>query len=336
MTKKKRLLTGDRPTGALHLGHFVGSLQNRVRLQYEYDTFIMIADAQAITDNYDNVGRIAAHVYELVCDYVSVGIDPAVSHIFIQSMIPELFEMTAYFMNLVTIQRIGHNPTVKLETKQKGFREGVPAGFYLYPMFQVSDILAFKADVVPVGYDQAPMVELTRDVAKKFNATYKTELLVIPEAIFPVSLQTNLLGLDRNKMSKSLNNAIYLKDTRDEIVQKVRKMPSDPDRVDYHAPGSPENVLVFDYLRIFDPDQEGLDALVDQYRKGGVMDKTVKERLIEVLDALLVPIREKRASVAEDRKRVESILREGTKAAREVAGDTLAEIKEVMGLVFPL
>lgn len=329
--KKKILLTGDRPTGPLHIGHFAGSIKNRVQMQKEFETFIMVADAQAITDNYDNVAKIRENVYEVVADYLACGIDPAQANIFVQSMIPELPELTQYLLNLVSINRIGHNPTVKAESRQKGYEESVPAGFYLYPIFQVADIIAFDANVVPVGRDQAPMLELARDVVGKFNAQYGDNILVEPEALFP-EMVINLPGIDGNKMSKSLGNAIYLKDSREEIAKKMKKMKSDPTRMSINDPGDPDKAVAFTYLEIFDKDIEEVKRLKKQYREGGLGDGVIKQRALEVVDAFIAPIRERRKAIISDTALIEKVLAQGTSAAREKSQKTLKRCKEAMGL----
>jgi len=328
---KKVLLTGDRPTGPLHLGHYVGSLKKRLDLQRDLETYVMIADAQAITDNFKDINKVKTNIFEVACDYLAVGIDPAKCSIFIQSQLSELPELAMYFLNLVTIQRIGHNPTVKQEVKSRGFKEGVPAGFYLYPMFQVADITAFQANVVPVGPDQAPMIELTRDIVRKFNDLYKTDALIMPEAIFPQGEKT-LPGLDGQKMSKSLNNAIYLSDEVDVIVKKVKKMKSDPNRTSIEQGGDPDKAIAFSYLDAFDPDQKMVLDLKERYRRGGLQDKIVKERVVEVLCSFLDPIREKRKIFRNDPSQVFEILKTGTSAAKEKASNTLHLVKKAMGI----
>ncbi|MCH9617784.1 MAG: Tryptophan--tRNA ligase 2 [Chlamydiia bacterium] len=329
--KNKILLTGDRPTGPLHIGHYAGSIKNRIEMQKEFETFIMVADAQAITDNYDNVAKIRENVYEVVADYLACGIDPAQANIFVQSMIPELPELTQYLLNLVSINRIGHNPTVKAESRQKGYEESVPAGFYLYPIFQVADIIAFDADVVPVGRDQAPMLELARDVAGKFNAQYGDSILVEPEALFP-EMVINLPGIDGNKMSKSLGNAIYLKDSREVIAKKMKKMKSDPTRASISDPGDPDKAIAFTYLDIFDKDVEGVAQLKKEYRAGGLGDGVIKQRALEVVDAFIAPIRKRREEIIADTALIEKVLAAGTAAAREKSHKTLKRCKEAMGL----
>lgn len=329
---KKVLLTGDRPTGRLHLGHYMGTLHKRLELQKEFTTYIMIADTQALTDYFDDVERIRSSIFEVCCDYLAVGINPEQASIFIQSEIKELFELSCYLMNVVTINRIGQNPTVKNEIKLRGFNnEGIPAGFYLYPLYQVSDIVAFRADVVPVGMDQKPMVELARDVVRKFQTTYKSDALIVPEGVYPKQEKT-LPGIDGRKMSKSLGNAIYLSDTADEIQKKVRKMKSDPSRLKIEDPGDPEKAVVFSYLDFFDPDQKELASLKDQYREGGLADKVLKERLVDVLDTFLTPIRKKRAEIAQDPEEVYKVLRKGTGEARKTVCHTMAQVRRDMGI----
>lgn len=332
---KKIILTGDRPTGPLHLGHYVGSLLKRCELQGSMETYIMLADAQAITDNFKDINKVRSNILEVTCDYLAVGIDPQKSHIFIQSQLPALPELAMYYLNLVTIERIGHNPTVKQEVKLRGFKEGVPAGFYLYPLYQVADITAFQADVVPVGPDQAPMIELTRDVVKKFNDLYKSDALVMPEAIFPKGEKT-LPGLDGQKMSKSLGNAIYLSDENDEIVKKVKKMKSDPNRTSIEQGGDPEKAIAFTYLDYFDPDQAAVSDLKDHYRRGGLPDKVVKERVTEVLTSVITPIRERRKVFHNDPAGVFSILKAGTEAAKAKTARTLSLVKASMGIEYSL
>ena len=291
----------------------------------------MIADAQAITDNYDDINKVKTSIHEVVCDYLAVGIDPKKSHIFIQSCVHELPELAMFYMNLVTIQHLGHNPTVKAECKMRGFNEGVPAGFYLYPIFQVADITAFKADLVPVGLDQAPMLELTRDIVRKFNTIYKKEVLVSPEAIYP-NLKGALPGIDGHKMSKSLGNAISLGDEPDVVLKKIRKIQSDPSRTSATAPGDPEKAIAFTYLDVFDPEPQYVEELKDRYRRGTVSDKEVKDRLIEVIEAFLIPIRIKRKMFHSDREGVLDIVKEGTLLAREKAARTLLEVRTAMGI----
>ncbi|MBS0584904.1 MAG: tryptophan--tRNA ligase [Verrucomicrobia bacterium] len=329
--RRKILLTGDRPTGPLHLGHYVGSLKNRIAMQGETDLYVMIADAQAITDNFKDIQKVRTNILEVACDYLAVGLDPEKCHIFIQSCLSELPELTMYFLNLVSIQQIGHNPTVKAECKMRGFDESVPAGFYLYPIFQVADILAFQADIVPVGPDQTPMLELTRDVARKFNDLYKTKLFPTPQGVYP-KMEKVLAGFDGQKMSKSLGNAIYLSDPETEVIKKVKKMKSDETRGSIKDPGDPEKAIAFSYLDSFDPDHSFVANLKEKYKEGGLPDSVIKERLIEVLLAFLKPIREKREVFHKDPEAVFSILERGTEKAKEKASQTLAQVKEAMGI----
>lgn len=328
---KKVLLTGDRPTGPLHIGHYMGSLQKRLELQTTCETYIMIADAQAITDHFDNLEKVRSSVLEVVCDYLAVGLDPSKCSIFIQSQLPQLPELTMYCLNTVSIQRIGHNPTVKAEMKMRGYEESVPAGFYLYPIYQVADIIAFDADYVPVGKDQAPMLELARDVVRHFNAQVGKETLVTPEAIFPHTGKT-LPGIDGQKMSKSLGNAIYLADEDDVIAKKVKKMRSDPSRKSLEDGGDPDEAIAFTYLELFHPDQTRVEELKDRYRRGGLPDKTVKDETLEVLINFITPIRQKRKQIAQDKSLIYDTLRQGTAQAQAKAECTLRRVKEAMGL----
>ena len=333
MGKKSVVLTGDRPTGKLHLGHYVGSLRERIRLQSTTDMFVMIADAQAVTDNFQDIDKVKNSIFEVACDYLAVGLDPKECCLFVQSCLPQLPELTQYFLNLVTIQRIGHNPTVKTECKQKAFGSGVPAGFYLYPIYQVADITAFKADLVPVGPDQRPMIELSRDIVRRFNDIYSTDTLVVPKGLYPHEDKGALVGIDgEQKMSKSLNNAVFLSDTTEDLVKKVRKMRSDPSRLSLADPGDPQKSVPFIYLEEFHPDKKRLEGLKAQYRAGGMPDKVVKEELTQVLEAFLQPLREKRKVFSNDRDSVMQFLQEGTEKAYERCATTLAEVKEAMGI----
>ncbi len=331
---KKVLLTGDRPTGPLHLGHYVGSLKNRIEMQGSHEVYIMIADAQALTDNFKDINKVRTNILEVAADYLAVGIDPELCNIFVQSCLPELPELTMYFLNLVTIQQIGHNPTVKAECKMRGFEESVPAGFYLYPIFQVADILAFQAHVVPVGPDQTPMLELARDVARKFNDLYKTKVFVTPEGVYP-KMERTLPGFDGQKMSKSLGNAIYLGDAEADVIKKVKKMKSDENRSSPADPGDPEKAIAFTYLDFFDPETSFVDDLKERYRKGGLPDSAVKDRLIQVLLAFLKPIRERREMFHKDPEALFSILQRGTEKAKEKTLNTLSLAKKAMGIEYP-
>ena len=325
---EKTILTGDRPTGKLHLGHYVSSLQNRVKLQNEYDQFIIIADAQALTDNADNPEKVRKNIIEVALDYLAVGIDPKESTMFIQSLVPEIPELTMYYLNLVTVNRLRRNPTVKSEIEQKNFGDSIPAGFLVYPVNQVADITAFKADLVPVGEDQLPMIEQTREVVRKFNRIYD-EVLIEPEALIPDLAR--LPGTDgKNKMSKSLGNAILLSDSPDEIKEKVMGMYTDPNHIRVEDPGKVKGNPVFSYLDLFDPDQEGLQEMKDHYRKGGLGDVKVKKRLNRVLQDFLKPIRERRKDYENDPGEVMRMLKEHTEKARDKAARTLDQVKQAM------
>ncbi|MEE6658055.1 tryptophan--tRNA ligase [Pediococcus acidilactici] len=335
MTAKKVILTGDRPTGKLHIGHYVGSLKNRVQLQNtgDYDTFIMIADMQALTDNARDPEKIRNSLIQVALDYLAVGIDPAKSTIFVQSQIPALSELTQHYMNLVSVSRLERNPTVKTEIKQKAFGQSIPAGFLTYPVSQAADITAFKADTVPVGDDQEPMLEQTREIVRSFNNIYGKNVLVEPEGYFPPKGMGRIPGLDGNaKMSKSLNNAIYLADDVDTIQKKVMSMYTDPQHIRVEDPGHIEGNTVFTYLDIFDPDKEKVQELKDHYQAGGLGDVKIKRYLNEVLQAELKPIRERRESYAADLAGVYQILEEGSQKANAIANQTLNEVREAIGL----
>lgn len=323
------ILTGDRPTGPLHLGHYVGSLKQRVELQSKHDQFIIIADLQALTDNADNPQKVRDNIAEVTLDYLAVGLDPAESTIFIQSLVPELAELTMYYLNLVTVARLQRNPTVKDEIQQKGFGDSLPAGFFVYPVSQAADITAFKADLVPVGEDQLPMIEQTVEVVRRFNRLYRTNVLVEPKPI--LSAVSRLPGTDgQGKMSKSLGNFIALKDSEDEIKAKVKTMYTDPGHLRVEDPGKVVGNPVFAYLDAFDKDTEGLAEMKAHYERGGLGDTVVKERLLKVLLAELEPIRKRREAAAKDMTAVYEMLKQGTNKARSVAAATLAEIKSAI------
>ena len=351
---KKIILTGDRPTGKLHLGHFVGSLSRRVELQNSglYDKiFIMIADAQALTDNADNPDKVRENIIEVALDYLSCGIDPTKSTIFIQSYVAELTELAFYYMNLVTVQRLQRNPTVKAEIQMRGFaennneeenqqRKGTPVGFFTYPISQASDITAFKATTVPVGADQEPMIEQTREIVHKFNSVYG-ETLIEPEIMLPTnSACLRLPGIDgKAKMSKSLGNCIYLSDSPEDIKKKVMSMYTDPDHLKITDPGKVEGNCVFTYLDAFSrpehfakylPEYENLDALKEHYRRGGLGDVKCKKLLIAVLEELLQPIRERRKYYEQHIEEVYDILRRGSEEARAAAAETLSDVRRAM------
>ena len=333
--KKKIILTGDRPTGKLHVGHYIGSLKNRVKLQNsgEYHPFIMIADTQALTDNARNPEKIQKSLIQVALDYLAVGIDPQVSTVFVQSQIPALFELTAYYMDLVTVSRLERNPTVKAEIKQKGFNDSIPMGFLNYPVSQAADITAFKATLVPVGDDQEPMLEQAREIVRTFNRVYNCNVLVEPKGYFPEKGEGRLPGLDGNaKMSKSLNNAIYLSDDAKTVEQKVMSMYTDPQHIHVEDPGKVEGNTVFTYLDIFDPDKNKVAQLKEDYQKGGLGDVKIKRYLNIVLEKELTPIRERRAKYEQNTSAVYDMLIEGSKKANEVANQTLQEVRDAIGL----
>ncbi|QBE59897.1 tryptophan--tRNA ligase [Limosilactobacillus fermentum] len=332
--KKKVILTGDRPTGKLHIGHYVGSLRERVKMQEsgEYDPFIMIADQQALTDNARDPEKIRRSLTEVALDYLAVGLDPAKSTLFVQSQIPALAELNLYYLNLVTVSRLERNPTVKAEIQQKNFNRSIPAGFFTYPVSQTADITAFKANLVPVGDDQKPMLEQAREIVRTFNSIYG-EVLVEPEGVFPPKGQGRIPGLDGNaKMSKSLGNAIYLSDDEDTLKKKVMSMYTDPNHIHVEDPGQVEGNVVFTYLDIFDKDTAKVQELKDHYRHGGLGDVKIKRYLMEVLNAELAPIRQRRAEFAKDLPAVMDMLKAGSDRANQVAAQTLDEVKDAMGL----
>ncbi|MBP5462378.1 MAG: tryptophan--tRNA ligase [Lachnospiraceae bacterium] len=339
----KIILTGDRPTGRLHVGHYVGSLRRRVELQNsgEFDRiFIMIADAQALTDNADNPQKVRENIIEVALDYLAAGLDPEKCTIFIQSQIPELTELTFYYMNLVTVARLHRNPTVKNEIAMRGFEESIPAGFFTYPVSQTSDITAFKATTVPVGEDQLPMIEQAREIVRRFNMTYG-EVLVEPEAVIPDNETCKRLpGTDgKAKMSKSLGNCIYLADSAEEVKAKVMNMYTDPNHIKVTDPGTVEGNAVFTYLDAFCkpehfpkylPDYENLDARKDHYRRGGLGDVKIKRFLCAVLEEELAPIRARRAELQKQIPEILEMLHKGSIEAQKTAAATLAEVKAAM------
>lgn len=325
---KKRILTGDRPTGKLHLGHYVGSLANRVRLQDEYEQFVLVADVQALTDNFDNPQKVRDNVREVAMDNLAVGLDPAQTTFVIQSLIPEIAELTIFYLNLVTLERVLRNPTVKEEVKQKGYGKNVTAGFACYPVSQAADITVFNADLVPVGEDQLPMIEQTREIVRKFNSLYG-KTLNEPEAL--LGSVARLVGTDGNaKMSKSLGNCIYLSDSAEEVNKKVMNMYTDPNRKHATDPGTVEGNPVFIYHDTFNPDKKEVEDFKLRYREGKVGDVEVKRRLAEVVNDFLSPIREKRKVYEENPEAVDEILKEGTQKARAVASETLKNVRSAM------
>ena len=325
---KKIILTGDRPTGKLHLGHYIGSLKNRVKLQDEYEQYIMVADVQALTDNAENPEKVRDNIVELLLDYLAVGIDPAKTTICIQSMIPAIAELTIFYLNLVTVPRLERNPTIKAEIKLRNFGGGIPAGFLTYPVSQAADITAFGAHFVPAGEDQAPMIEQTCEIVRKFNSLYG-QTLVEPKII--LSSTPRLIGTDgKSKMSKSLGNTIYLADSEDEIERKVMSMFTDPNHLRVSDPGNTKNNPVFIYLDAFGEDKEKISALKAHYEKGGLGDVTVKKYLNEVLQATLKPIRTKRELLSKDLDAVYKIAFEGTEKAKILTSNTLKAVKHSM------
>lgn len=345
MEEKNIILTGDRPTGRLHLGHYVGSLKNRVKMQNEgnYEKmYVMIADSQALTDNFDNPEKIRENLIEVALDYLSLGIDPEKVTIFVQSQVEELTELTFYFLNLVTLSRLERNPTVKTEIKQKSFETSLPAGFLIYPVSQAADILLFDANIIPVGVDQEPMLEQAREIARSFNNIYGN-VFTEPHAILSENKQAQRMpGIDgAAKMSKSLGNAIYLADDKKTLKKKVMSMYTDPDHINIDDPGKVEGNIVFTYLDVFSNDShfekyladyKNLDELKDHYKRGGLGDVKVKKFLIKVLEEELEPIRERRAYYEQNLDQVIDILKRGTEDAREVGRAKIKQVKEAMGI----
>lgn len=327
---KKIILTGDRPSGALHLGHYVGSLQNRVALQHEYQQYIIIADVQALSANAEDPGRVRDNVLQVALDYLAVGIDPAVSTIFIQSLVPEIAELTMFFVNLVTLARLQRNPTVKEEIKQKGFGESIPTGFLMHPISQAADITFVKADLVPVGEDQLPLVEQCCEIVRSFNRIY-TPVFHEPKALLPAQGARRLMGLDgKAKMSKSLGNAIQLCDSADDIQKKIMSMYTDPNHLHVNDPGSIEGNVVFMYLDIFDGNKDEVAELKAHYQRGGLGDVAIKRRLNTILQDLIAPIRQRREDFAKDPAVVMSLLKQGTLRTREAAAKTMHEVRQAM------
>ena len=339
----KIILTGDRPTGKLHLGHYVGSLRRRVQLQEigDYERmFVFMADVQALTDNADNPEKIRQNIVEVALDYLSAGLDPEKCVLFIQSQIPELAELTTYLMNLITVSRVQRNPTVKTEIKMRNFEANIPLGFFCYPVSQAADITLFKATTVPAGEDQEPMLEVTRELVRRFNSTYG-EVLVEPNIMLPENTTARRLpGTDgKEKMSKSLGNCIYLSDSAEDVWQKVRSMYTDPTHVNLNDPGHVEGNAVFTYLDAFSsdddfaeflPEYKNLDELKDHYTRGGLGDMKCKKLLNQVINKMLDPIRARRAEYEKDIPEIFNILKKGTEQAREVAAQTMAEVRDAM------
>lgn len=331
MVEKPVILTGDRPTGPLHLGHYVGSLAQRIHLQDTHTQYVMIADTQALTDNYEHPEKVRANVLQVALDYLAIGIDPQKTTIFIQSMIPQISELAFFYLNLVTVARLERNPTVKAEIQQKDFEKSLPAGFLIYPVHQAADISIVKATVVPVGADQLPMIEQLNEIVRSFNRIYNTDILKEAKAVVPQD--GRLPGIDgKAKMSKSLGNAIFLSDSPDDVAKKVMQMYTDPDHVRVEDPGKIEGNVVFTYLDIFDLSKHEVYELKEQYQRGGLGDVKLKRRLIEVLNAFLHPIRAKRVELAKDPQAVMDIVFAGTAQVDAVAEKTMQEVRAVMKL----
>ena len=338
------ILTGDRPTGRLHLGHYAGSLRNRVRLQEEgnYDEmYVMIADSQALTDNFDNPKKIQDNLHEVILDYLSVGLNPDKVTFFIQSEVNALTTLTYYYMNLVTVSRLERNPTIKTEIKLRGFEQSVPAGFLSYPVSQAADITGFNANVVPVGDDQLPLLEQTNEIVRSFNRIYGETLRECEAVLEKDDVAKRLPGIDGNaKMSKSLGNGIYLADTSEEVYKKVMSMYTDPDHIKIEDPGKVEGNMVFTYLDVFSTDEQikkfsefsSLEEMKNKYKEGGLGDVKIKKVLYEVLEDILKPIREKRKYYEDHMDEVEKILKEGTIKAIEKANETLSKVKKAIGI----
>lgn len=339
----KVILTGDRPTGKLHLGHYIGSLCRRVQLQQEGDfdrMFVFMADVQALTDNADNPEKIRQNIMEVALDYLAAGLDPTKCTLFIQSMIPELAELTTYLMNLITVSRVQRNPTVKTEIKMRNFEANIPLGFFCYPVSQAADITLFKATTVPAGEDQEPMIEVARELARRFNQIYG-DVLVEPNIMLPENATARRLpGTDgKEKMSKSLGNCIYLSDSADDVWQKVRSMYTDPNHINVSDPGTVEGNAVFTYLDAFStdadfanfwPEYQNLDELKDHYRRGGLGDMKCKKFLNTVINNMLEPMRQRRHELEQDIPAIFDILRKGSEQAREVAAQTMSEVRHAM------
>lgn len=327
-----KILTGDRPTGPLHIGHYVGSLKNRISLQNMHTQYIMIADQQALTDYYDKTSECIENVYKILAGYLSVGIDPERSTIFLQSAIPYFSELTMYFMNFVSVARASRNPTVKSELVQKNLTGSVMMGFLNYPISQAADILLVHGEGVPVGEDQLPMIEQTNEIVRSFNYIYKTNYFKECHAI--LSSCKRLMGVDgQNKMSKSLGNAIYLNDSYDVLYKKVMSMYTDPGHVKISDPGKIEGNVVFSYLDIFDPDQDELAVLKEQYQRGGLGDVVLKKRLFSILDTFLKPIRERYLFFYEDKKKLHEVIMHGTEKVYFETQKNMKEIKKIIGIM---
>lgn len=331
--EKKIVLTGDRPTGPLHIGHYVGSLRNRVELQKTHDQFVLIADVQALASSPGQHDKIKDNVLQVALDYCAVGIDPNLSTIFIQSQIPEIAELTILYLNLVTVARLQRNPTIKEEVKQKGFGTNIPAGFLMHPVHQAADITIVNADLVPVGQDQVPLVEQTVELVRSFNRIF-APIFKEPQAMVPKDC-ARLVGIDgKAKMSKSLGNAIYLSDSADDITRKVMSMYTDPNHVRVSDPGTVGGNVVFTYLDVFDPHKEEVEELKAHYRRGGLGDTVIKRRLNDILQVILAPIRQRREQLAKDPAAIMAMLHKGTERTRSVAVKTMAKVRDAMKIAY--
>ena len=333
MITKKNILTGDRPTGRLHLGHYIGSLANRVALQHTYNQFVMIADQQALTDNADNPDKIIQSIFQVLLDYLAVGIDPQVTTIFAQSGIPQISELAFYYLNLVTVARLSRNPTIKDEIRQRGFEESIPAGFLIYPVHQAADITIVGAHLVPVGADQLPMIEQTNEIVRSFNRIYGPVFNEV-EALIPEKC-SRLMGTDgQEKMGKSLGNAIYLSDDADTIQKKIMGMYTDPNHLRASDPGKVEGNPVFTYLDVFGSDVEKIQGMKEHYTRGGLGDVVVKKYLNEVLQEFLSPIRARRTQFEGNQDHLKTILQQGTYKVRGIAEETMKKVKTAIGLTY--
>jgi len=333
MSEKKIILTGDRPTGPLHLGHFVGSLQNRVKLQSTYKQFVMIADQQALTDNADNPQKIIDAIFQVLLDYLSVGIDPKQTTIFAQSGVPQISELAFYYLNLVTVARLSRNPTIKDEIRQRGFEESIPAGFLVYPVHQAADITVVNANLVPVGADQLPIIEQTNEIIRSFNRIYGPVFNEV-EALIPEKCD-RLMGTNGlEKMSKSLGNAIYLSDDADTVQKKVMGMYTDPNHLRASDPGKVEGNPVFVYLDVFGTDAQKIQEMKDHYTRGGLGDVVVKKYLNEVLQTFLEPIRARRKEFVGNQDYLRTLLQQGTSETRAIGEQTIKKVKTAIGLTY--
>lgn len=333
MENKQTILTGDRPTGRLHIGHYFGSLKNRALLQDEYNEFVLIANIQALTDNFENPSKVRENIEELLCDYYASGLDFDKATVFIQSEVPQIHEIFMYISNLATVQQVQHNPTIKTEMVQRGLDTSTPLGFFMYPIHQVADILSVNADLVPVGKDQAPMIEDTRELVRKFNKTYKVDFLKEPRALFGSKI--NIPGIDGNeKMGKSLNNCIYLSDSEEELRKKVFKVYTDPNRIHATDPGKVEGNVAFVYHDLFNDKIEEVEDMKKRYVEGKIGDVEIKERLFEVMNSVLSPIRERRYEAEGKKAELMEKALEGSKKVSAIARGIADQMKEAMKLKF--